>query len=218
MSTARPSNLPPPGGPPRASDVRRRTVAPTTLQNLIAAAATKTYSELPSEEYLDKMEEELNRKVDLETEVLVEGMAEMVKISQVRLRPSFPSSLRVRLLSGGSEGAVYTTMGGRAEEHRAATIFLPLRLQLTTLLPQIEGKDHFRVSQDAFQASCRTESMVRPPPSPSRRGPANENDFKKDPRGPLSPFPLPHPQAPPPLFRLCDSHGRAGTTLVRARS
>lgn len=92
MSTARPSNLPPPGGAPRASDVRRRTVAPTTLQNLIAAAATKTHSELPSEEYLDKMEEELNRKVDVETDVLVEGMAEMVKLSQVR-SCSLPSPL-----------------------------------------------------------------------------------------------------------------------------
>lgn len=28
-------------------------------------------------------------------------------------------------------------------------------------MAQIEGKDHYRVAQEAFQAECRTESMVR---------------------------------------------------------
>lgn len=67
----------------RASDVRRRTVLPTTLQNLAHTTSSSTQPELLSEEYLDKMEEELNRKVDVDTEVLVEGMAELVKHAQV---------------------------------------------------------------------------------------------------------------------------------------
>lgn len=41
--------------------------------------------ELNSDEYLDKMEEELNRKVDADTEVLVDGMAELVRMTKVSL-------------------------------------------------------------------------------------------------------------------------------------
>ncbi|KAK4056412.1 hypothetical protein OIO90_002555 [Microbotryomycetes sp. JL221] len=105
--------------PPRQTDVRRRTVLPKTLQNMQAAAASRggnrgagegssgaddvlAVLELPSEEYLDKIEEELNRRVDQDTETLVEGMAEL-----------------------------------------------------------IDGKDHYRVAQDSFQANVRTESMIR---------------------------------------------------------
>lgn len=72
----------------KTSDTRRRTVAPTTLQSFTNARnATTSTSEadaLNSEEYLDKMEEELNRKVDADVEVLVEGMAELVKMTKVR--------------------------------------------------------------------------------------------------------------------------------------
>lgn len=71
--------------PPRATDVRRRTVLPTTLQNMhnAAVAGAVAGNELASEEHLDAIEEELNRKVDADTEVLVEGMAELVKMSKV---------------------------------------------------------------------------------------------------------------------------------------
>lgn len=43
-------------------------------------------------------------------------------------------------------------MGGPQFFERSDTLSPP---------PQIAGKDHFRVSQDAFQAEVRTESMVR---------------------------------------------------------
>ena len=73
------------------TDVRRRTVLPTTLQNMHNAhitGAAAAGNELPSEEYLDAIEEELNRKVDADTEILVEGMAELVKMSKVGLNNS----------------------------------------------------------------------------------------------------------------------------------
>lgn len=70
---------------PRATDVRRRTVLPTTLQNMhnAAVAGAAAGNELASEEHLDAVEEELNRKVDGDTEVLVEGMAELVRMTKV---------------------------------------------------------------------------------------------------------------------------------------
>ena len=85
-------------GGPRQTDVRKRTVLPTTLQNMRtsaiggvagpagagAGAGAGGGLELSSDEYLDKMEEELNRKVDGDTEVLVDGMAELVRMTKVR--------------------------------------------------------------------------------------------------------------------------------------
>lgn len=72
----------------RASDVRRRAVLPTTLQNLRATATQGAQGTqgppLPADEFLDKVEEELNRKLDLDLDTLVDGMAELVKVHQVR--------------------------------------------------------------------------------------------------------------------------------------
>lgn len=70
----------------KASDTRSRTVAPTTLRsftNALNTSATNDAEAVKSEEYLDKMEEELNRKVDTDVDVLVEGMAELVKMAKV---------------------------------------------------------------------------------------------------------------------------------------
>lgn len=80
-----------------SSDTRRRTVAPTTLQSFTNALKSTggltnninnesdngNNKPLNSIEYLDKIEEELNRKVDGDVEVLVEGMAELVRINKV---------------------------------------------------------------------------------------------------------------------------------------
>lgn len=64
------------------SDVRRRTVLPQTLHGLqLASSATQT--ELNSDDYLDKMEEELNRRVDEQVNILKEGMAELVAMTDV---------------------------------------------------------------------------------------------------------------------------------------
>lgn len=66
----------------RQTDVRRRTVLPQTLQGLqLASSATQT--DLSSDEYLDKMEEELNRRVDDHVQSLVNGMAELAKMTDV---------------------------------------------------------------------------------------------------------------------------------------
>ncbi|KAG8810888.1 hypothetical protein FRC17_002714 [Serendipita sp. 399] len=79
-----------------------------------AALPTATFRRVPedqtidqtSDEYLDNMYEDWNKKLDAEIEVLVEGMTELVHIAS------------------------------------------------------IGNKDKFRVAQEAFEAQCRTESMV----------------------------------------------------------
>ncbi|CEQ43067.1 SPOSA6832_04960 [Sporobolomyces salmonicolor] len=76
---------PSPSGSARQTDVRRRTVLPTTLQNLRSAASSAAAElDLPSDEYLDKLEEELNRKVDQEVEGLVEGFKELIALARLR--------------------------------------------------------------------------------------------------------------------------------------
>jgi mediator of RNA polymerase II transcription subunit 22 len=84
------STLPPPSSA-RQTDVRKRTVLPTTLQNLRSTTSASgpgsssqaELDQLNSEEYLNKLEEELNRKVDGEVEGLVEGLKELVALARV---------------------------------------------------------------------------------------------------------------------------------------
>lgn len=79
-----------PSAPPvtsqRQTDVRKRTILPTTLQNLRSTASSSSQAELDllnSDEYLDKLEEELNRKVDGEVDGLVEGLKELIALARV---------------------------------------------------------------------------------------------------------------------------------------
>ncbi|GAA5926489.1 uncharacterized protein JCM15063_000289 [Sporobolomyces koalae] len=82
----------------RATDVRKRTVLPTTLQNLRsnAAAGGVDLDQLDSDEYLDKVEEELNLKVDHEVEGLVEGLKELVALARIDPLVSHPSQSHLR--------------------------------------------------------------------------------------------------------------------------
>ncbi|GAA6020572.1 hypothetical protein JCM10207_008672 [Rhodosporidiobolus poonsookiae] len=73
--------------PPRQTDVRRRTLLPSVQRNYSNTANNSTL-ELPSDEYLDRIEEDLNRKVDGHVEALVDGMKELVGLA--RLDPSPP--------------------------------------------------------------------------------------------------------------------------------
>ena len=84
MSAPAPSA--PSAAPQRQTDVRKRTVLPTTLQNLRSTASSSSQAELDllnSDEYLDKLEEELNRKVDGEVDGLVEGLKELIALARV---------------------------------------------------------------------------------------------------------------------------------------
>ncbi|KAJ3551561.1 hypothetical protein NM688_g4632 [Phlebia brevispora] len=83
---SRPSALP-------TANLRRKDAQPTIDQN--------------SEEYLESIEEQWNKKVDVEVETLVDGMVDLVSLAS------------------------------------------------------IGDKDKFRVAQEAFQAECRAESMIR---------------------------------------------------------
>ncbi|KAI0705153.1 surfeit locus protein 5 subunit 22 of mediator complex-domain-containing protein [Cytidiella melzeri] len=86
------------------TDVSRPSALPSA--NLVPRAGQPTIDQ-NSEEYLDAIEEEWNKKVDVEVETLVDGMVDLVSLAS------------------------------------------------------IGDKDKFRVAQEAFQAQCRAESMIR---------------------------------------------------------
>jgi hypothetical protein len=81
----------------RQTDVRKRTVLPTTLQNLRSndnnhnsqsGGGGGEFDTLSSDAYLDKLEEELNRKVDGEVEGLVQGLKDLIALARVSSLPS----------------------------------------------------------------------------------------------------------------------------------
>lgn len=89
------------------TDVSRPSALPTARLRAKPAAAMAANMEQDSEVYLDAIEEEWNKKVDVEVEVLVDGMVDLVSLAS------------------------------------------------------IGDKDKFKISQEAFQAQYRAESMVR---------------------------------------------------------
>ncbi|GAA6004628.1 uncharacterized protein JCM10292_005697 [Rhodotorula paludigena] len=84
----------------RQTDFRRRTVLPSTLQNLRTTTSQTSALELTSDEYLDRVEEELNSVVDKETDSLVDGMRELVALARLDpARPPHPSASSHRALA-----------------------------------------------------------------------------------------------------------------------
>ncbi|KAI8986629.1 hypothetical protein BD414DRAFT_38518 [Trametes punicea] len=86
------------------TDVSRPSALPTAK---LLQRPTQPLVDQDSNEYLDAIEEEWNKKVDVEIETLVDGMADIVSLAS------------------------------------------------------IGDKDKFRIAQEAFQAQCRAESMIR---------------------------------------------------------
>ncbi|OSD02685.1 hypothetical protein PYCCODRAFT_1410699 [Trametes coccinea BRFM310] len=86
------------------TDVSRPSALPTAK---LLQRQTQPLVDQNSNEYLDSIEEEWNKKVDVEIETLVDGMTDLVSLAS------------------------------------------------------IEDKDKFRIAQEAFQAQCRAESMIR---------------------------------------------------------
>ncbi|KAI0824866.1 hypothetical protein BC628DRAFT_375980 [Trametes gibbosa] len=86
------------------TDVSRPSALPTAK---LLQRPTQPLVDQNSNEYLDGIEEEWNKKVDVEIETLVDGMADIVSLAS------------------------------------------------------IGDKDKFRIAQEAFQAQCRAESMIR---------------------------------------------------------
>lgn len=70
------------------TDVSRPSALPTA--NLLAKPRidpyTQAIAEQPSDEYLDSVEEEWNKKVDAEADTLVDGMVDLVGLASVRLK------------------------------------------------------------------------------------------------------------------------------------
>ena len=120
------------------TDVSRPSALPTA--KLLQRQSQPTIDQ-KSNEYLDAIEEEWNKRVDVEIETLVDGMADIVGLASVR--PYVSPMLTVADLA--CRGSVWTWGVGCG-----------------TRVGQIGDKDKFRIAQEAFQAQCRAESMVRP--------------------------------------------------------
>ncbi|KAL4247988.1 Mediator complex subunit 22 family protein [Abortiporus biennis] len=93
------------------SDVSRPSALPTASllpqSRTFSSSQNQSILEQNSSEYLESIEEEWNKKVDVEIETLVDGMVDIVSLAS------------------------------------------------------IGDKDKFRIAQEAFQARCRAESMIR---------------------------------------------------------
>ena len=64
------------------SDVSRPSALPTA--NLQRNTGSQSIVDQNSSEYLDAIEEEWNKKVDTEVEILVDGMVDLVSLASVR--------------------------------------------------------------------------------------------------------------------------------------
>jgi mediator of RNA polymerase II transcription subunit 22 len=64
------------------TDVSRPSALPTA--NLLHRAGAQSIVDQNSAEYLDGIEEEWNKKVDMEVETLVDGMVDLVSLASVR--------------------------------------------------------------------------------------------------------------------------------------
>lgn len=73
-------------GPGRKDDFQTDALRPAALPtaSLRPRAGEEQTTAQTSEEYLDAMYEDWNKKVDVEIDTLVEGMAELVQIASVR--------------------------------------------------------------------------------------------------------------------------------------
>ena len=77
---------------PPHTDVSRPSALPTA--NLrITSNASQSIVDQNSAEYLEQIEEEWNKKVDVEVETLVDGMVDLVSLASVSTR------MKLRLLS-----------------------------------------------------------------------------------------------------------------------
>lgn len=63
------------------TDVPRRSALPTA--NLGSILNQQALLDQPSDQYLDEIEEEWNKKVDVEIETLADGMADLVNLASV---------------------------------------------------------------------------------------------------------------------------------------
>lgn len=73
------------------SDVSRPSALPTA--NLLQRnTASQPLIDQNSAEYLDAIEEEWNKKVDMEVETLVDGMVDLVSLASVRVLHAFSDS------------------------------------------------------------------------------------------------------------------------------
>lgn len=70
--------------PPQTDVSRPAALARATLQTS-SRLQQQALLEQPSDEYLDGIEEEWNRRLDTEVETLVEGMSDLVAIASVRV-------------------------------------------------------------------------------------------------------------------------------------
>jgi mediator of RNA polymerase II transcription subunit 22 len=70
---------------PVQTDVVKRTQLDVGLASLRRADTSTPSVQLSSDEHLDKVAEDLNRRVDIDVEALANGMTDLLRLSLVRL-------------------------------------------------------------------------------------------------------------------------------------
>ncbi|BGP43609.1 hypothetical protein JCM10450v2_007783 [Rhodotorula kratochvilovae] len=106
---------------PRQTDFRRRTVLPSTHHNL--RTGTNTHGDaldLPSDEYLDRIEEELNRRVDADAQSLVDGMRDLVALARLKTEQMLRSAQSLLALAHTLK-LLHLFGDGQAGEHARET-------------------------------------------------------------------------------------------------
>ncbi|KAI5481352.1 hypothetical protein MNV49_004974 [Pseudohyphozyma bogoriensis] len=153
------STAPPPKKP--QSDVRKRSVLPSTL-NLLAAAqsssAAASINDLTSDEYLDKMEEELNRSVDKEVEGLVDGMGEIVAKGNIEGRDHHQLSLDSFQIASRTESMIRSTHTLLSLVHTLKLLHLFSDTATPTLATEKRAKE---LEKEIEVAKARVRALVQ---------------------------------------------------------
>jgi len=83
------------------TDVSRPSALPTA--NLQRAVTSQSFVDQNSAEYLDAIEEEWNKRVDMEVETLVDGMVDLVTLASVNLLSIFSPCISFDMVQIGDK-------------------------------------------------------------------------------------------------------------------
>lgn len=123
----------------------------STGKGAAATSSSSSTMEPSSDEYLDKFAEDLNRKIDSETMVLVEGLQACVELSRVASRDKFKAAQDALESELKAESMVRATESLLSLSHTLKLLFL-----LNT-----EDKGHARVQEDQAQLAERELAAVK---------------------------------------------------------
>jgi mediator of RNA polymerase II transcription subunit 22 len=90
------------------TDVSRPSALPTALlrRDQASHGATSQQPQLDATEYLDSVQEDLNKRVDVEVEILVDGMADLIELAKIGEKDKFRIAQEAFQIEMRAEGMV----------------------------------------------------------------------------------------------------------------